>query len=53
MYKEVTGLDVDGRYIRIMPNETYNHRWVAINELQILHFSNNSTVFLQYSNAES
>lgn len=35
MYKEVTGLDVDGRYIRIMPNETYNHRWVAINELQI------------------
>lgn len=35
MYKEATGLDVDGRYIRIMPNETYNHRWVAINELQI------------------
>lgn len=33
MYKEATGLDVDGRYIRIMPNETYNHRWVAINEL--------------------
>lgn len=35
MYKEATGLNVDGRYIRIMPNETYNHRWVAINELQI------------------
>lgn len=35
MYKEAKGLDVDGRYIRIMPNETYNHRWVAINELQI------------------
>ena len=35
MYKEATGLDVDGRYIRIMPNETYNHRWVAISELQI------------------
>lgn len=35
MYKEAKGLDVDGRYIRIMPKETYNHRWVAINELQI------------------
>ena len=35
MYKEAKGLNVDGRYIRIMPNETYNHRWVAINELQI------------------
>lgn len=35
MYKEAKDLNVDGRYIRITPNETYSHRWVAINELQI------------------
>src|SRR5699024_11066597 len=32
---EATGLDVDGRYIRVTPVETYSHRWVAFNEIQI------------------
>src|SRR5699024_6154549 len=35
MYAEAADLDVDGRYIRITPVETYSHRWVGINELQI------------------
>ena len=35
MYAEATGLDVDGRYIRVTPVETYSHRWVAFNEIQI------------------
>ena len=35
MYAEATDLDVDGRYIRITPVETYSHRWVGISELQI------------------
>lgn len=35
MYAEATDLDVDGRYIRVTPLETYSHRWVAFNEIQI------------------
>ena len=35
MYAEATGLDVDGRYIRITPVETYSHRWVGFSEIQI------------------
>ena len=35
MYAEKTGLNVDGRYIRITPTSTYSHRWVGINELVI------------------
>ena len=35
MYAEATGLDVDGRYIRVTPVETYSHRWVGFSEIQI------------------
>lgn len=35
MFKEATGLNVDGRYLKITPTSTYSHRWVVINELQI------------------
>ena len=35
MYAEAADLDVDGRYIRITPVETYSHRWVGFSELQI------------------
>ena len=35
MYAEAADLDVDGRYIRITPEETYSHRWVGFSELQI------------------
>lgn len=35
MYAEAKGLDVDGRYIRVTPVETYSHRWVGFSEIQI------------------
>lgn len=35
MYAEATGLDVDGRYIRMTVLTTYTKRWLAFNELQI------------------
>lgn len=35
MYAEAAGLDADGRYIRVTPVETYSHRWVGFNEIQI------------------
>lgn len=35
MYAEATDLDVDGRYIRVTPVETYSHRWVGFSEIQI------------------
>ena len=35
MYAEVTGLGVEGRYLRVVPLETYDHRWVQFNEIQI------------------
>lgn len=35
MYAEATGLDADGRYIRVTPVETYSHRWVGFSEIQI------------------
>ena len=35
MYAEAADLDVDGRYIRITPVETYSHRWVGINETML------------------
>lgn len=35
MYAEATGLDADGRYIRVTPAETYSHRWVGFSEIQI------------------
>lgn len=35
MYAEVTGLNVSGRYLRIVPLTTYTGRWVELFELQI------------------
>lgn len=35
MYAEAKGLNVDGRYIRVTPVETYTHRWVGFSEIQI------------------
>ena len=35
MYAEATGLDVDGRYIRVTPLSTYSHRWLGFSEIQI------------------
>ena len=35
MYAEATDLNVDGRYIRVTPVETYSHRWVGFSEIQI------------------
>lgn len=35
MYAEAADLDADGRYIRVIPEETYSHRWVGFNEIQI------------------
>ena len=35
MYAEATGLDVNGRYIRVTPQKTYSHRWLAFGEIQI------------------
>lgn len=35
MYAEATGLNVSGRYLRIVPLTTYTERWVELYELQI------------------
>lgn len=35
MYAEATGLNVSGRYLRIVPLTTYTERWVELFELQI------------------
>ena len=35
MYAEATGLNVSGRYLRIVPLTTYTGRWVELYELQI------------------
>ena len=35
MYAEAADLDVDGRYIRVTPVETYSHRWAGFSEIQI------------------
>lgn len=35
MYAEATGLNVSGRYLRIVPLTTYTGRWVELFELQI------------------
>ena len=35
MYAEAADLDVDGRYIRVTPAETYSHRWAGFSEIQI------------------
>lgn len=35
MYTEAAGLDVDGRYLRVTPVETYSHRWAGFSEIQI------------------
>ncbi len=35
MYAEATGLDVDGRYIRVTPLSAYSHRWLGFSEIQI------------------
>ena len=35
MFAEAKDLNVTGRYLRVTPLETYDHRWVQFNELQI------------------
>ena len=35
MYAEQTGLNVSGRYLRVVPLKTYSHRWVDFYEIQI------------------
>lgn len=35
MYAERTGLDVSGRYLRVVPLKTYSHRWIDFGEIQI------------------
>ncbi len=35
MYAGATGLDVDGRYIRVTPLSSYNYRWTGFSEIQI------------------
>ncbi len=35
MYAEATGLNVDGRYIRVTPTESYSYRWLGFSELLI------------------
>ncbi len=35
MYAEQTGLNVSGRYLRVVPLKTYSYRWVDFYEIQI------------------
>ena len=35
MFAEAKDLNVKGRYLRVVPLESYDHRWVQFNELQI------------------
>ena len=37
MYAERTGLDVSGRYLRVVPLKTYSHRWIDVGEIQVIH----------------
>lgn len=48
MYAEATGLDVEGRYIRVTPTSTYSHRWVEFAEIMI----NNGEYFSKEANRD-